>query len=415
MTPELDAALRIGTAAVAGAVVGLERQRSGHATGPRARFAGIRTFTLLGGLGGFAGWLWTAGASLPGAVVLAGGAALVVAAYAAASRREIDGTTEAAALVVLAAGCAAGLGHLALASGTAAITALLLVEKTSLHALVARVDDVGLRAGARFAVMAVVVLPLLRPGPYGPLGGIRPRALWALVLLFSGLGFAGYVARRLSDPRRGTAVAGLLGGLVSSTGVTFAFARASRTDVAAGGALAAGVTAASALMFARVAVVTGALAPALARETLPFLVPPLAVGGALAWWRNRAAHAAEAIPPDGPPNPLQIWPAIQMAALFQAVLFAVRLAHDAFGDLGLVASGAVIGLADMDALVFGLARAAQPLSVQSGATALACGALSNTLLKLLIAASTGSAPFRRAAVTDLGVIAGVAGLALLVW
>ena len=35
--------------------------------------------------------------------------------------------------------------------------------------------------------MALVVLPLLPSGPYGPWGGIRPRELWALVLFFSGL------------------------------------------------------------------------------------------------------------------------------------------------------------------------------------------------------------------------------------
>ena len=40
-----------------GAAVGVEREWSGHASGPQARFGGIRTFTLLGGLGGLAGWL----------------------------------------------------------------------------------------------------------------------------------------------------------------------------------------------------------------------------------------------------------------------------------------------------------------------------------------------------------------------
>ena len=57
---------------------------------------------------------------------------------------------------------------------------------------------------------------------------LRPRLLWALVLFFSGLSFAGDVARRLVGPGHGYLVTGLLGGLVSSTNVTFTFARASR-------------------------------------------------------------------------------------------------------------------------------------------------------------------------------------------
>jgi uncharacterized membrane protein (DUF4010 family) len=98
--------------------------------------------------------------------------------------------------------------------------------------MVARIDDVSLRAAMRFGVMALVVLPLLPSGPYGPLGGVQPRELWALVLFFSGLSFLGYVARRAVGPEYGYLATGLLGGLISSTNVTFTFARASRANPA---------------------------------------------------------------------------------------------------------------------------------------------------------------------------------------
>ena len=62
-------------AALGGAAVGLERQWSGHADGPAARFAGIRTFTMLGAVGGVSGWLWMAGAPTPAAILLAGAVA----------------------------------------------------------------------------------------------------------------------------------------------------------------------------------------------------------------------------------------------------------------------------------------------------------------------------------------------------
>ena len=66
-------------AALGGTAVGVERQWSGHADGADARFAGVRTFTLLGGLGGLAGWLWQAGYTLPATVLLAGAAAIIAA------------------------------------------------------------------------------------------------------------------------------------------------------------------------------------------------------------------------------------------------------------------------------------------------------------------------------------------------
>src|SRR4029453_375672 len=95
-------------AALGGTAVGLERQWSGHAEGPTARFAGIRTFAMLGAVGGLSGWLWSNGGAVLAGVLLSGGVAITVAAYVVASRHEVDGTTEVAALVVMGAGVLAG-------------------------------------------------------------------------------------------------------------------------------------------------------------------------------------------------------------------------------------------------------------------------------------------------------------------
>lgn len=265
-------------AALGGLAVGLERQWSGHATGPAARFAGARTFTLLGILAGMAGWLWTQQYQALAAILMIGAVALVTAAYVAASRLDVDATTEVAALVVLAAGVVAAMGHWGLAGAIIALTTLLLVEKSRIHELVQRLDDTGLRAGVRFGVMAIVVLPLLPEGPYGPWGGIRPRTLWLAVLLFSGLSFAGYIARRASRSSSGYTVAGILGGLISSTSVVFSFSRLSRSERGQGVSLALGVIGASTVLFLRVLAATIALNPALARMVLPYFVLPFAVG-----------------------------------------------------------------------------------------------------------------------------------------
>jgi peptidoglycan/LPS O-acetylase OafA/YrhL len=111
MATDIDAMVRIGAAALGGLAVGIEREWSGHASGPNARFAGLRTFTLLGGLAGLAGWLWGNADQMPSVVLLAGGIALVLVAYATSSRRSIEATTEVAALVALGAAFLAGSGH----------------------------------------------------------------------------------------------------------------------------------------------------------------------------------------------------------------------------------------------------------------------------------------------------------------
>jgi uncharacterized membrane protein (DUF4010 family) len=395
VSPESQAVLRILIGALGGAAVGVERERSGHASGPQAHFAGVRTFTLLGGLAGTVGWLWTANLQLPALVLLAGGAALVVAAYVAASRNNIDGTTEVAALIVLTAGVLAGTGHLGLASGVIAVTAVLLVEKSRLHAVVASIDDTGLRAGLRFAVMAVVVLPLLPEGPYGPLGGVRPRQLWTLVLFFSGLSFAGYIVRHVAGSRRGYPIAGIIGGLISSTNVAFTFARLSRNEAGAAVPLAVGVIGACAVMYVRALLATAVLNPVVAPVLAPYLAAPFLVS-ALVFLIGLRKHVEGNVVLAAPSNPLQFTSALQMAALFQGVLFAVHVVRVIWGQAGVLVSGAVLGFTDVDALVISMARSAPgQVPVVVAAQAIAVGVLSNTVLKLALALAIGRDRFRR--------------------
>ncbi|MBP7778646.1 MAG: DUF4010 domain-containing protein [Acidobacteria bacterium] len=408
----LDHAPGLAIAALAGAVIGLERQWSGHADGPTAHFAGFRTFTLLGLVGGIAGGLIDGAPGL--AVVLVGGAAaLVVAAYVAASRTDIDGTTEVAAMVVLAAGTLAGAGQLRLASGLAAFTGLLLVEKSGLHALVARLAGGDLRAGIRFAAMALIVLPLVPVGPYGPAPGFRPRELWALVLFFSGLNFAGHIARKAVGARHGLWVAGALGGLISSTNVTLTFARTSRDGDAPGRALGVGALSANLVLFPRVLAATAVLNWPLALALVPWMLPPLIMLGVVtAWgvWRTPDGHRA----PSTSENPLRVGAALQMAVLFQIVIYIVDAAQAWFGQAGLLTSAAALGLTDVDALTVTMARGVSARAgIEDAARAIAVGVLANTVLKGGIAVVVGRGAFRAiTAATLAGVGALLAALLL---
>ena len=403
-------------AALVGLAVGVERERSGHGSGPHARFAGLRTFFLLGILGGLSGWLLADGMTSAGAILLAAGAAFVLVAYAATARRDaadaIDGTTEVAAIVVLALGALAGLGRTGIAGGIAAVTVLALGEKERLHWLVRRVGEDELRAATYFAVLALVVLPLLPDRAVGPYGGISPRGLWIVVLLISGLDFVGYLARKTVGATRGYGVAGALGGLVSSTAVTLGFSRQSRVEEQHARALGAGIVAASSIPFARVLVIGGAIEPAIVPALLPWVVPPLLVAVVLTALALRKRDDAT----DGPANgmevrsPLRIGPALQMAILFQLALVAMRFMQQRWGSLGVVGTAAVLGLTDVDAVTLSMAR----LSADAAQTALAARAIAaalavNTLVKLAISLALGAPALRRVAVPGLALLLAACG------
>jgi uncharacterized membrane protein (DUF4010 family) len=306
----------------------------------------------------------------------------------------VDATTEVAALVVVSAGVFAGLGSFRLASGIIALLSLLLVEKSRLHSLVARIDDVSLRAAVRFGVMALVVLPLLPSGPYGPFGGVRPRELWALVLFFSGLSFVGYVARRVLGAGRGYLAAGAIGGLMSSTNVTFTFARASRHQPALGRELAYGAVAANAMLFPRVLIACAVLNAPLVPLLVPYLLVPALIASTVAALGARRVSTIET-DADTRHNPLQLFDALRMAALFQLVLFVVYVASRTWGESGLLTTAAVLGLTDVDALTMSMARGVSgsaPLAL--AARAIAVGVAANTGLKLALALALGGGTFR---------------------
>lgn len=417
MTPSADLGelfARLAVAGLGGLAVGIEREWSASPAGGEAvaRFAGVRTFFLLGLAGGLAAILHGAGAVAPSAVLLATAALVVLAAYAIrASRGSVDSTTEVAALVVLGAAFVAGTGRLALASGAFAVVALALVEKGRLHAAVSRLRSEEISAGARFGVLALVVLPLL---PEGPLGrtGIRPRELWTLVLLFSAVSFGGFVSMRAFGARRGYGFAGLLGGVVSSTAVTLQFARESRRRPEIGPDLAVGVLAACTVLPVRVAAVSSFLDPAFAVGLLPLLAPPFVVGAALGATAFRQAdRTAESAAL--PANPLRLGSALLLAAGFALVTWALGALSSLVSEAGLLWSGAAMGLTDVDVLTYSLAKlAADPAFRGPAARALAMGIVANTALKLAVALVVGRGSFRRRAGAGLGALLGASLAAL---
>ena len=398
---------RIGVAALGGMAVGIERGWSIVKGRHEPHFAGVRTFLLLGVLGALSALLAQSGLWLAGAVLIIAAAALTVYGYAATSGRgDVGGTTEVAGLLVLAGGLFAGLGKLALASGVFACLTLVLIEKGRLHRFVDRIQSEELLAAVRFAVLALVVFPLLPEGPLGPAPGVRPRELWALVLLFSGLSFAGFLALRLIGGYRGYYAVGLLGGLASSTAVALNFSRESRQQPALGRALGLGVVAACSILPLRTLALTLLLNPPVGQRALVYLLPPALAGLGAAWWMNLRHKGSTVGRARTPSNPLRFVIALQMVLAFQAVLYAVDWVQGRFGASGLVGSAALLGLTDVDALIYSMVRmgGAQTLP-ETAAQALAVGVLSNTLFKWGIVLGVGRAGFRGVATAGLLTIA----------
>jgi len=258
------------------------------------------------------------------------------------------------------------------------------------------------------------VLPLLPEGPYlGPIQ-LRPRTLWSIVLLFCGLNFLGFLARRAFGARNGYAATGLLGGLLSSTAVTLDFSRISRLEPGLGPALALGAIGACTVLVPRIIVVSSVLNPEVALHLAALVWPPALCGAVIVAlrWRSRGDKT---VPVDvaEPESPLRLGVALQMAVAFQLAITALGFVTRRWGEMGLYPSAVVLGLTDVDALTVSMSRPADGIAPNIAATAIAIGVLSNTVLKMCVAAVVGASAFRRTTIAGLAALAAASVVALL--
>jgi uncharacterized membrane protein (DUF4010 family) len=400
--------LGIGIAALGGAAVGIDRQRAYRENEPGA-IGGLRTFTLLGTIAGLCGFLITSHFVAPAVVILAGSAFLVLIVRLAAGRISRDATTEVAAMAVLASGMTAGLGHLGIASALYAWTVLLLIEKSWLHALVNRIGVVELEAAAQFAAMALIVLPLLPSRTFGPHGILNLRSIWILVLVFSGISFLGYLARKTLGNEVGWVLSGLIGGLVSSTQVTFAFSRECRSYPESHIPLFGGVMAATTVSMLRVCALCTLLRPSLAAATLVNVAIPTLIGS-LATLYSLRRPSRTAVPFDEK-SPLRVFSAVYLALIFIGAQFLVTFAHAWWGNTGTLGSAALLGAFDIDSVVASLLpMVRQGMQTSDAAKVVTLGIFSNTVVKFVIAVIWGSAIFRRYSVFGfIGILTGLIG------
>src|SRR4051795_2859923 len=254
-------ALSVATALACGLLIGIERGFDLRALRAGTRIAGVRTFTLLGLASGLAGLAGEMGQPFAAGALVAGCAAVLAVGYAnrPGLSKKPDATTPIAALTTVGLGFIAGFGQPGFAIAGAAVVTLILALKAELHGFLDKLDEDDVKALARYAVIALAVLPFLPSGHYGPLGAWNPQRLWLVVVLVTGFSFLGYVANRIFGERHGTIATALICGAYSSTAVTQALSQRLGSEER-GGAEPAGIALATAVMYLRIPVLIGILA-----------------------------------------------------------------------------------------------------------------------------------------------------------
>jgi uncharacterized membrane protein (DUF4010 family) len=390
---------RLAIALAIGLVIGAERERR-KADAPRAT-AGIRTFAVVGLLGGVAGLLGSTAFLVAVALVIG---ALAAVGYYLRDRTDPGLTTETALVLTYCLGAFADREpKIALACGLA--TATLLAFRTSLHSAVRSVlSEEELRDALLFGVAAVVVLPLVPNRAIDPLGVINPFTLWRLVVVLMAMSGAGYIAQRAIGPRYGLALAGFASGFVSSSATIAAMGARARAEPELQRSAVAGAAASTVATFVQLAILVGAASPRL----LLALAWPLAAGGAAALiyaalqtWRARRAeaHAVKG-------RAFKLTTALLFAVLVTGVAFVSAAVARWVGAAGALVAAAIAGFADAHASSAAVASLAA--TSQLGETAAVIGVLlaltTNTLTKAFLATTSGPRGYSWRVILGLAIV-----------
>lgn len=378
-----------------GLLIGLEREYARYKKRTHD-YAGIRTFPLIalfGALAAFLGevinvWLLVVASILMGL--------LIVVAYSAINNKKtlhMGATSEVAGLLTFFLGVLVYYGEVNLAVVLAIIVTTILYLRSLLHKLAKKITAEEFRDTLIFAVIAFVILPFLPNQGYGPLEIFNPYLVWLMVVFISGISFAGYILMRWFG-ERGIALAGILGGLVSSTAVTTSFAQRSSRQKKIQLALVLGVILANALMFVRIFVEVFVLN----KDLLSLLLLPLSILLFISLifsyflWQKASKIKGKIILK----SPFTLMPALKFGAIFALVLALVKIADVYLSTKGVYIVSLLSGIADVDAITVSLSQLARDsLTLEVASKGILLAALTNIAVKGGIAYWFGGKQFGR--------------------
>lgn len=383
---------RAGLAVAIGLLIGIERGWQEREAQDGARVAGIRTFTMISLLGAISALI--AGADRP----LAMGLAFVGFAFPfglfeyqrARATRSFSVTGFVTGLLVFALGAYAILGDMTVAAAGGVVTTAVLAGRRVLHGFLRHLKWKELRAAIVLLVMTAVLLPILPDRPVDPWSALNPHAIWLMTVLIGFVSYAGYIAIRLAGERRGLLYAGLMGGLVTSTTVTWTFARFAARERSAGPAILTGILGAWIVSLLRMTAIALSIAP----QLTPFLLPPVVAAAAALLLPAIAGYLRPAGPTQPPElllrDPFELSLMAKFLVLLSAIMLFSKLAMNFAGPAGLIPLGGLSGLLDVDPITLSMAgMVPASLSASVAAQTILVAAFTNGIAKAVLGAVFG--------------------------
>lgn len=413
-----------------GALIGVEREMPWGGTKPGGAvwFGGIRSFALLSLLWAIASWmdttLWSgnlwkwAGFMMTSIIIIAGYV------YTSFHQHRMGVTSEFAGLLTYFIGIIVMTGEHSIAVILAIMILILLSAKEYLAKMRERFSREELGDSLKFAVIALVILPLLPEVNYSILEIIHwfyswtldwnwevlnvkffnPYKIWFFVVLMAGIEYAWFILSRVLGTKWGIIAAGAVGGLISSTATTVAMTKKSTEHPENRNSYVVGTLVASCIMFLRVIIIAWGIYPKILTTIwIPATIMLIWLSGMTLYFYKKSREEVWDIRQDNEErkyeSPFQLLPAIQFALLIAIIKFLSIVAkifeNDIPPEISNYGIAIISWLADVDAINMTYSEWAKAgtFSLIIASTTILIAVMSNNIVKSSIAYRFGEKEF----------------------
>jgi len=419
------------------ALIGTEREMPWSGTRPwwASGFWWIRSYALLALLGALTTWMDTTFSSeiwkmawfiLSCLFVLAGYV------YSSFTQNRMGVTSEYAALITYLIGILVMHGYAVIAVILSVIVLILLSAKEYLARLREKFSREELGNSLKFAVISLVVLPLLPDMRYSfldmanwifwgwlkwdhallTLKFFNPYSVWLFVVVMAGVEYIGYILSKVMWDRGGIIASGAVGGMISSTATTAAMTSKSNLHPNNRHAYAADTLIASCIMFIRVIAISAFYNPLLLSSLfIPALIMFLSLSGSAYYYSHLAKNERilKTKEVESYESPFRLIPALQFAGIIVLVKFIAwvgKIYTDIIPpEIFNYAFWLISGLADVDAIT--QTMASESLSgnptLMIAASTILIAVMSNNVVKASIAGRFWEKGFARAVMSGFGI------------
>lgn len=263
----------------------------------------------------------------------------------------------------------------------------LLNAKPRLRSFADTVSGQEIATVAKFVIMAGIVLPLLPDSEIAAIVPVTYRATWFAVVAVSGISYLSYALQKYLFATHGTAMAGLMGGLYSSTAVAVVMGNGARRTPR-DKSVSVAIILATAMMYVRLFVLAALLAPgAIVRLAPPFAVAAgLSVFVALLLMRLQGSDQPPAAQTSDT-HPLEFHVALLFAVLFVVFATASEYVIGRYHSAGLETMAFLIGFTEIDPFVLSVLSGNLHISLHAAVDAVLLATASNNLMKAVFAAA----------------------------